>query len=683
MNDKVFGGLAPELEGIAVPNITPDVEDCYTDEVPQGTRSSTGKKIIKQAELVSMFKYMLSSKFANKRLVLHRYLTGILRAGELSRIVGFKVLDRSITSKICDFQHATFWKITRNVFYADLEVELTLMSPTGRQVWKGILVCLCSFDGDFSVCVERLAAKVERKDEGLVLLSPFLIPYYTNRDMDAFAENVWTDYGLRGAIRDPSLRDATELANRIGLTIEYLDVYEHHNMDSIIFFEDSELVVGEDRVEKQEDGTERIIRTGAPKTVTISANTIVVNTNRRRRDYSTFNIFHECVHYLLHYSFHRLQELASNDKRLLTILELEVDEDKKLSDPIYFMEKQANRGAYGLMMPASDTAERVLNELRNVSEYSNSGDRYEKVAMAISRQLKLPYFRVKARMIQLGFVETRGALNYDDDKKLITPFAFGQDSWRTSEVTFVVKERTTRRLYQSNEDFRALMDSGKFIYADGHVVRNDPRFVRRAGRRPLLTDEAASRVDDCCLRFVCRYVQRNVGEYYLGRMFFDAHLVEQTLFYLSDNTNQETLDEIDAKIEYKAKFPRSFVQAFDKLMEKNDETRESAAARLHISTDTLHAWLYDAEHKITLDFIVRITLMWQIPDWVSKLLLDRAMIHVSEYDRRHQALEDVRTIYWDQGIEEANKYLAGKNVALLESYEKEKTETRKRKRAAS
>ncbi|MBR5109725.1 MAG: hypothetical protein IK099_05980 [Clostridia bacterium] len=66
-------------------------------------------------------------------------------------------------------------------------------------------------------------------------------------------------------------------------------------MDSIIFFEESDLVVGEDRVVKERDGSETHIKTGAPTIERISANTIVVNTNRIRRDFSAFNIFHECI----------------------------------------------------------------------------------------------------------------------------------------------------------------------------------------------------------------------------------------------------------------------------------------------------------------------------------------------------------------------------------------------------
>ena len=57
--------------------------------------------------------------------------------------------------------------------------------------------------------------------------------------------------------------------------------------------------------------------------------------------------------------------------------------------------------------------------------------------------------------------------------------------------------------------------------------------------------------------------------------------------------------------------------------------------------------------------------MWKVPDWISSLLLKTAGLNMSEYDRRHQALEYIRTVLWDQGIDSANKYLASKGLEPL------------------
>ena len=328
------------------------------------------------------------------------------------------------------------------------------------------------------------------------------------------------------------------------------------------------------------------------------------------------------------------------------------------------MEKQANRGAYALMMPAADMQRRIKNELGKEGVFRNFGEKYERIGIELSEQLHLPHFRIRARMIQLGHIEAKGSLNYID-RRLIKPFAFDPDSWKKSEITYVVSKSTADMLYKQNRDFRAVMDSGRYVYADGHIVRHESRFVKKDCDELFLTDEAAKRVDDCCLRFVRKYVQRNVVEYILGRMFYDAHYVEQTQFYLSDLITEKEIDELDAKMEYQETFPRTFHDAFDMLMRKNGETRESIAPKLYIAERTLFNWVKTPDRKITPDFVIYTSLMWQIPDWISKMLLDRAMIRLSEFDRRHQALEYIRTVLWDQRVEEANKYLIGKGLEPL------------------
>lgn len=72
----------------------------------------------------------------------------------------------------------------------------------------------------------------------------------------------------------------------MGLTIEFHPVYEHRNVESIIFFKKDELAIGEDRKEKDANGKELTHQSKVRKPVVIPANTIVINTNKINRDYS-------------------------------------------------------------------------------------------------------------------------------------------------------------------------------------------------------------------------------------------------------------------------------------------------------------------------------------------------------------------------------------------------------------
>ena len=661
-----------------------DGEDRQTDNVPCGTRSETGSRTIRQAELVSMWKYMLSNDYAGKRLELYKFMNERLRRGYLSPVVGFRVLNRRIDGAAMKLDGVSFRKIDRESFRADIEVTMNLQSPTGPQVWNGVLECWCWFDEDgFSLIPETVIPSTDRKEEDGERLDQFLIPIMNRKELDREADRMWTEFGIPEALRTPASRNAEELAKRMGLTIRYLDVYDHRNMNSIVFFEDAELTVGEDRTERQADDSVRVFRTASPHKEHIAADTIVVNTNRVKKKHAGFCILHECVHYRLHYLFYRLQALASNDRRLLKIREVEAEEGKQLKDPLGLMENQADRVALALMMPAEDTQLRIEEESRKIGVCSNEGERYEKIGKTLSAQLGYPHFRIRARMLQLGHIDARGALNYDRKRRLFRPFGCGTMGWGGSEATYVIREETVSELCRRDEDFRAVMDTGEFVYADGHVVQNRARFVREEGGRLFLTEEAARQVDGCCLRFGRRYVQRDVGDYVQGRMYYDPHLAEQTTFYLSDLVNREKLDMLAARSKYEEHFPRTFVEAFDLLMEKNNETREITAERLHISTDTLNRWLHNPEEKISFDFVVRITLMWQIPYWISDLLLDRGYVHVNKHDRRHQALENIRREQWDRGIGAANEYLTSLGLEQLEGYEERSTEFKAERRRRS
>ena len=639
----------------------PIQEDCASDVVPPGATDLAGKKKVLAPELLSITKVL----FDNYRLPLYCFLNRCLKNGVLSSIVGCCVYNDRVRRDVCNFPRVTYWRIDRENFYADVEVELKLSTEYGPLTWQGYIVCWCGFDDRFYCSMEELTDRVDRQADGFDQLSKYLVPYNTNKRVDQIAEEMWQRF-LPEALNDPNKRDAIFLAGRMGLTIEYHPVYDHRRMvDSMIFFKEDELAVGEDRVIQNEEGEEFAIKAREPEPVIIPANTIVVNTNRIRRDYSSFHIFHECYHYYEHYLFFRLQEMASNDLRQVKTTEVIIGKDEVVKDAVYFMEKQANRGAYGLMMPAGHTAELIRSECRNAEHYRNTGEKYEMAGIAIGKALHLPYFCVRARMLQLGNPEAKGALNYVKKKK-IEPFAFDSAAWREEQHTFVIDEATVNALRRGNSEFDAIMRSGRFIYADGHIVQNDSRYLRREGDRILLSNEALGRVDECCLRFVRLYVQQNVGRYVYGRLYYDAALRKRNEFYLSDLVNQRQLSIPDARYQYKKDFPDSFKAAFEMLMHKNGETQETMADKLGISSKSLRDWLNDPAHKISADFAVIVSLMWKLPDWISSMLLESAGIQLNERDRRHRALAYILDLKWDQGVDEANSYLKSEGLESLQ-----------------
>ena len=110
--------------------------------------------------------------FDRYRLDMYTYLNNCLHTGDLAAIVGKPIKTRVINHEICTFPGVNYWRIDRANFFADVTVELKLQTSLGPVDWKGCLTCWCGFDDNgLFVSIEDLSDSVDRKDEGLDMLS--------------------------------------------------------------------------------------------------------------------------------------------------------------------------------------------------------------------------------------------------------------------------------------------------------------------------------------------------------------------------------------------------------------------------------------------------------------------------------------------------------------------------------
>ena len=121
----------------------------------------------------------------------------------------------------------------------------------------------------------------------------------------------------------------------------------------------------------------------------------------------------------------------------------------------------------------------------------------------------------------------------------------------------------------------------------------------------------------------------------------------------------------DSRYEYEKEFPETFKEAFEELMHKNEETQETMADKLGTTRRSLREWLKDPERKISADFIIYISQMWKLPDFISSMLPESAGICLNRRDPRNRALDYIRTTMWDQGIDAANTFLRNNHMEML------------------
>ena len=639
--------------------------DCSSADLPCNVETPDGKRVIEIPVFDSMTKFMMSPQGMNQRLPLYTYLNEQLRKGRLSRIVGFPVLNRVINRAACEFTSFSYWEITRYEFITDISVKLTLESYDGIHEWNGVLVCFCGFSHQFYLIAEELTASTKEEREGFTPLDSHLIQVYKGAQIDLEAERMWVKYKLPEALTNPKMRKARRLAEKMGLTVLRLPIYEHKGLNSILFFEEGTLLVGADRVVKDEDGHEVIIKDDHGEPVTIPANTIVVNSNRIAEEYEDFPIFHECYHYEKHYLAFRLQKLTCSDNRKIKKKKIVVQQGVTQKDYLFFMENHADRAAHGLMMPATDTRNRIQALLSQVKNYRHDGELFEFVGMTVSTQLDMPHFRMRARMIQLGYPQAKGILHYVEQRR-IRPFAFDLDSLYAEELTFVITPAKIKKLCDESDAFRKVVHSRRFVYAEGHMVFNDPRFVEVQGGIYKLTNYAIANVDVCCLRFVNIYVQKNLGQYVLGRMYMDAEYVERTLFYLNDLLKNPDMNDFRAKKAYKESFPTDFKDAVEMLKAQNGGVTNAVLSEaLHMTEPTFQRALSDPKKYKNEDFVMALSLYFKLPDWISELLFKRAHVYLDSDDERHAAMIEIQRSRSCDGIEAAQEFMKMRGVEPL------------------
>ena len=196
-------------------------------------------------------------------------------------------------------------------------------------------------------------------------------------------------------------------------------------------------------------------------------------------------------------------------------------------------------------------------------------------------------------------------------------FAEGEALELETPHAILIEVSTGTVLYEKDADFRALIDSGQYIYADGHIVRNDPAFFRDGVHGSRLSVWANAHVDQCCVRFARQYVQQHVGKYVFGRMNFDADYVKQTCFYIEGNAETIGVDELMATKMFQDSFPETFKEGFQLLRNRNNLSLEKMAELMNMADSTLRRWLDGPEDKLSIDFVVTVSLVMKLPDCIT------------------------------------------------------------------
>lgn len=344
-------------------------------------------------------------------------------------------------------------------------------------------------------------------------LSEYLVPIISQDKLDDAAEKFLKKY-YPEALSEPMAVPAREIANRIGLDIQEVHITKYCSIFGQMVFTDCEL--------QNYDSETKIY-----KPLLVKKGTILVDPNVFfMRNVGSMNntIIHECVPWDLHKKFFELEKLYNKEARTIKCQVQEGIRPERNRTPLDWMEWHANHLAPRILMPAKQTSQKIeelIEKNKRVLQTENIADIMESVVYELSEFFEVSRISAKIRMIDLGYPEAIGVYTYIDDR-YVGNHTFERSALKRNQ-TFSIGMQDALHEYAMNQEFRKILDSGKYIYVDVHFCINDSKYVRLNDEEfAELTDYATQHIDECCLIFdvTARQNDRYGVQYYKEAVLF-------------------------------------------------------------------------------------------------------------------------------------------------------------------
>ena len=242
-----------------------------------------------------------------------------------------------------------------------------------------------------------------------------------------------------------------------------------------------------------------------PQIVKVKRGTILINTLKasERGDGALRNtIVHEAVHWHFHNNYFSLKHLLNNEATCAVCYK----SDSQIDDEdIKWMESQARSLAPKILLPKKmflkkfkeeyKIHQRIARSLRKIYGMQRDADILSDTICSLAKFFDVSRASVKYRLIELGYTEADGVLNWNSETKSYFPtYDFNKEKLKDHQTFHISRESYLNLIEHDNSIVQAIR-SRKLIYADGLLVVNHPKYYENE----KLTAYARDHVDECCV----------------------------------------------------------------------------------------------------------------------------------------------------------------------------------------
>ena len=380
-----------------------------------------------------------------------------------------------------------------------------------------------------------------------------------------------------------------------------------------------------------------------------------------------FTIAHECFHWYRHQPYHALMKMLGANDELGKIIQCSIGSNAKDSEKwkaVDWMEWQANGVAPHILM-STNTAKIKISEL--IEKYhihfdGTDGYQIEEMISELADFYGLSKQAVKMRIREMGYAEIDGAFTYVNGQ-YVTPFSFDASALSDNQ-SFTISSADLFKAYCLNKDFRKAIDTGRFVYIEGHVCLDNEKYIVRSDGQIKLTQYALSHIDECCFVFDkgYSYESKYQGQKYYTQMMYktpEQPNAQEYSFELNAH-NKILLSQIQgARKSANAMrlYPGAFSETLVQLMKERKLSNKKLADASLVGERTIQRLRNDEEYPTTVQTVLGLCygLKLSVPE--AEMLVGKTDFNIKPTNPQNYAYRCALSACAENSIYEINEML--------------------------
>lgn len=380
-----------------------------------------------------------------------------------------------------------------------------------------------------------------------------------------------------------------------------------------------------------------------------------------------FTIAHECFHWYRHQPYHALMKMLGANDELGKIIQCSIGSNAKDSEKwkaVDWMEWQANGVAPHILMP-TNTAKIKISEL--IEKYhihfdGTDGYQIEEMISETADFYGLSKQAVKMRIREMGYAKIDGAFTYVNGQ-YVTPFSFDASALSDNQ-SFTISSADLFKAYCLNKDFRKTIDTGRFVYIEGHVCLDNEKYIVRSDGQIKLTEYALSHIDECCFVFDkgYSYESKYQGQKYYTQMMYktpEQPNAQEYSFELNAH-NKILLSQIQGaskSANAMRLYPGAFSETLVQLMKERKLSNKKLADVSLVGERTIQRLRNDEEYPTTVQTVLGLCygLKLSVPE--AEMLVGKTDFNIKPTNPQNYAYRCALSACAENSIYEINEML--------------------------